>query len=329
MMKTLKISTKIRILGALLTLTIFTVILTTLYLNHKNEKDALIVNIAGKERMLTQRMTKNIFHLYQIKTHNFIELDKAVNAFKFGMDTLKDGNVLLGIEKSPTQEISAQISKVLLLWNTFEENIKNFKHALLRNDPQMMDSTYMYISKSNNELLKNVDHIVTLYTMHIEQKTDFIKKFQYLAFALLFILTLYSIIQLKQIEAHAREFLEQSKKMASAEEFNILPQTYKHTEGEIVEVTDNLNCFITKVNDAMNYSQTALEQSQKASTKLEELTSEFDDIIHDMEDQTAVIGQLDKSEDIMLESSEELLRSTKKLQKFKEELDKLLITCKA
>ena len=40
------------------------IISTTIYLNNKSKKDALIINVAGKQRMLTQNISKNVFYLY-------------------------------------------------------------------------------------------------------------------------------------------------------------------------------------------------------------------------------------------------------------------------
>ena len=248
--------------------------------------------------------------------------------FIYGINTLKDGNKLLKISAAPTKAISEQISKVLVLWNTFHGNVGDFKFSLINNNPQMLGSALTYISNSNNELLKEVDDIVTLYTNHIEEKTTFIKKFQYTAFALLCVLTIYSLIQLKQIEAHAREFIEKSKRIGSLD-INQIELMDVDAESEIVEVADNLNCFINKVNSAMSYSQTALEQSKKASNKLEEITGEFSDIMNELEDKSTVISQLDKSEDMVIESTEDLLKSTKRLQNLKNELDKLLVSCRS
>ena len=63
-MKKSNISTKIKIIGILFALLMTSIIATTIYLNNKNEKDAMIINIAGKQRMLTQNISKNIFYLY-------------------------------------------------------------------------------------------------------------------------------------------------------------------------------------------------------------------------------------------------------------------------
>ena len=46
-----------------------------------------------------------------------------------------------------------------------------------------------------------------------------------------------------------------------------------------------------------------------------------------MQNKTDISKQLDKSEDMVIESTEDLINSTKKLQELKKELDKLLQTC--
>ncbi|MEA3288647.1 MAG: hypothetical protein U9Q04_00585, partial [Campylobacterota bacterium] len=151
--------------------------------------------------------------------------------------------------------------------------------------------------------------------------------FQYVSFAFMFVFALYSLIQLKQIEAHAREFFEKYNKISSSD-INELEPILIDSEKEFVEMADNMNCFINKVNSVMNYSQTALEQSELASKKLEGLTEEFGDIIDELENKSDIMKQIDKSEDIAIESSENLLKTTKKLNDLKSQLDILLDNCK-
>ncbi len=326
-MKTQSVSNKIKVMGALWMITIFVVISITIHLNYKNTKDALIVNIAGKQRMLTQRITKNIYLINQTKSTNFTEMDKAISQFVFGLATLKDGNRSLNITEAPVQNIKAQIEKVQVLWNVFYKNSLEFKEAILKNDTQKINSLLLYFNEANNELLFEVDEIVTLYTNYIEQKTNFIKNFQYTAFGFLFIFSLYSLIQLKQIESHAREFIEKAKEIGN-KNINEMAPIEVQGEKEFVEMADNFNQFISKVSSAVNYSQNALEQSKLASEKLESLTDEFDNLISEIENKSEVMSQIDRSEDIVIESTEELLKSTKKLQDLKAELDKLLSSCR-
>ena len=130
-----RISTKIKILGAGLIFTILSLIVLTIYLNQKNIKDSLIINIAGKERMLTQKISKNIFYLYNQRELDFNELDNAVEEFKHILDSLKNGDELRGISPVPTDEIALQISKVIVLWNSFNTNVQTFKELIItKND---------------------------------------------------------------------------------------------------------------------------------------------------------------------------------------------------
>lgn len=77
----------------------------------------------------------------------------------------------------------------------------------------------------------------------------------------------------------------------------------------------------------MDYSNEALKQSEYASSKLEELTDEFGAIIGELKDTSLASKHLNNSEDIMIESTEELINSTKKLSNLKLELEKLTKSC--
>ncbi len=326
-MKKISVSQKIKVIGAFLLLAVFSVISVTIYLNQKNKKDALIVNMAGKQRMLTQKITKSIFSLSQTKSHNFGEIESAVDEFEANIKVLQYGDDFLKIAPAPNEQIDHQLQIVTQLWSQFSQNIENFKVALNDGNQEALLKTLLYFETSNNQLLQEVDQVVTLYTDYIETKNTFIKNFQYTAFGFVFVFALYSIIQLKQIEQHAKDLIQKSKQISRGEIDTITPLNVDGGK-EFVEIADNLNCFINKVASAMDYSQNAFEQSKLASQKLENLTDEFDHIIKELENRSDVMKQIDKSEDIVIESTEELLKTTKKLQLLKNELDTLLLNCK-
>ena len=327
-----RISTKIKILGAGLIFTILSLIILTIFLNQKNTKDSLIINIAGKERMLTQQISKNIFYLYHQRELNFNELDNAVEEFKYILSSLKDGDKLREISPAPTDEIAQQISKIIVLWNSFNMNVQTFKDLIIVKSEENEKKLSVHVNSihsSNNNLLKEVDYLVTMYTQYTEQKTHTIKNFQYGGAFILFLLIIYSIAQLRAIESHANEFLKYSKNIINMQVEN-KPIEYIEidAEKEIVEVSDTLNCFINKINSAMEYSEEAIAKSQLASEKLEEISDEFDHLLGEMENSQLLSSQLSKSEDIAIQSSEDLLQTTKKLSNLKQQLDNLKIACK-
>lgn len=322
------ISKKIKTIGGILFFLMLSIIVTTIYLNAKNKKDALIINIAGKERMLTQKISKNIFYLYNSDSNDYSELDNATEEFIYNLNSLKDGNKLRGISKVPTDTIANQIVKVQILWNNFHTNVEKFKQLNLnptKDNEKLIKSIVNSIYNTNNNLLNEVDNLVSMYTVYTENKTEYIKYFQFFSALLILVLISYSFSQLRTIESNAKKFFEFSKQIVQGDE-PMKPMKID-AEEEIVEATDTINCFINKINSAMDYSAEAIEHSKNASEKLEEITDEFDKVIGEMQNKTAISRQLDKSEDMVIESTEDLINSTKKLQELKKELDKLLQTC--
>jgi len=299
-------------------------------MNHQNVKDALIINIAGKQRMLTQKISKNIFYINYSSNKDFYELNAAIDEFIEGLDTLKHGNEDKKIQAAPTFKIKTQIIAVDNLWSSFYEDIQNFKITTNSNDvdkEEKLKEIILSIYKNNTILLDNVDKVVTMYTNYSESKTEYMKNFQYLSATLLLILFIYSLFRLREIESHAEEFMKYSKELISNEDdFRIKPINID-AESEIIEVSDTINCFISKINSAVDHSNEALQQSQQASIKLEELTDQFNNIIDEIQDRSSVSKHLNNSEDIVIESTEELLNSTKKLQKLKDELYNLTQLC--
>ena len=329
-MKKNNISTKIKFIGILFLVLMISIISTTIYLNNKSKKDALIINVAGKQRMLTQNISKNVFYLYYIKNGVHTELDNSVIEFVYNLNSLKDGNNLIGIEKAPTDLIAKQLAKVEIMWNTFYQNIENFKKlnnkedALSQNE---LKKTIEAIYNTNTTLLNEVDNLVSMYTTYSEEKMNYLKYAQYFFALIIIALIIYSFSQLKAMEENAKRFLEESKKIIEQDIDEPLSPIKIEAENEIVEATNTLNCFIQKINSVVTYSANAIEQSKNASQKLEELSEEFDLIIDGLKNSADISKQLNKSEDIVIQSQEDLVNSTKRLQELKNELDKILNAC--
>lgn len=330
-MKPNTISTKIKLIGIFFIILMTSIIITTIYLNEKNKKDAQVINIAGKQRMLTQKISKNIFYIYHNNNQIYNELDNATIEFIYNLNSLKNGNDELGIYKAPTNEIEKQIAKVELLWNNFYLTINEFKNIIDSEDninEQKFKNTIDSIYTMNTTLLNEVNILVSMYTSHMEEKSDYLKTIQYIFGLIILFLMMYSFNQLKTMEENVKRFFELSKKIVENPTNEPLEPIQIEAEKEIVEATDTINCFIDKINSAMIYSANAVEQSKNASIKLEEITDEFDIIISELTNSAEISVQLNKSEDIVIQTQEELISSTKKLQELKNELDKLLKSCK-
>lgn len=329
-MKQNTIISKIKLIGILFVLLMISIITTIIYLNEKNKKDASIINMAGKQRMLTQKISKNIFYIYYNPTATS-ELEEATSEFISNLNTLKNKKLTLAILNDSDLNIKKQLLKVELLWNDFYNNIEAFKENIhKKNDLNQvfLDNILKTIYDTNNPILNELDILVGMYTSYSEEKTDYIRYIQYFFALLILLLIAYSFYQLKAIQSNAKKFFELSKQVTQNPDDVILKHFEIDAEEEIVEATDTINSFITKINSAMTYSANAVEQSKYASIKLEEITDEFDTILNELHGSAQISKHLDKSEEIVIQTQEDLLNSTKKLQELKKELDLLLNSCK-
>ena len=325
-MKKSNISTKIKIIGILFALLMTSIIATTIYLNNKNEKDAMIINIAGKQRMLTQNISKNIFYLYSNPKSSQNELDTSIEEFIYNLESLKGGNSLSKLKESPNIQIDRQMLQIEYLWSIFYQNIVKFKELIHNNTNQKeLQNIVNIIYETNPELLYEVDALVSLHTINSEQKIRFLKNSQYFFAILILFLIIYSFLELKTMEKNALRFLEESKKVMEQNFEEPLKPLKIEAEGELVEASNIFNRFLNKINSAIIDSNSALEQSKNASYKLEEISNEFDEIINEIQNKSEISKQLNKSEDIAIQTQEQLLHSSKRLNELKNELEKIIL----
>lgn len=325
-MKKSNISTKIKVIGILFALLMTSIIATTIYLNNKNEKDAMIINIAGKQRMLTQNISKNIFYLYSNPKSSQNELNSSIEEFIYNLESLKGGNSLGKLKESPNIQIDRQMLQIEYLWSIFYQNIVKFKELIHNNTNQKeLQNIVNIIYETNPELLYEVDALVSLHTINSEQKIRFLKNSQYFFAILILFLIIYSFLELKTMEKNALKFIEESKKVMEQNLEEPLKHIKIEAEGELVEASNIFNRFLNKINSAIIDSNSALEQSKNASYKLEGITNEFDEIISELKNKSEISKQLNKSEDIAIQTQEQLLHSSKRLNELKNELEKIIL----
>jgi len=173
----MKITTKIKIYGAILISLMLSLIISSIYLNEKNVKDALLINIAGKERMLTQKISKDIFYIYNLQETDYAELDSSAEEFMKNLEHIKRNPELKKTFNDPKSEMAAQIYQVDVLWKDFYLKIQKFKEIKKTNQHDAeLKSLVNGVYKDNTRLLNQVDGLVTMLAHFSENKINDIKK---------------------------------------------------------------------------------------------------------------------------------------------------------
>lgn len=158
--------------------------------------DALVVNLAGRQRMLSQKMTKEAAQLVnlgrsndaaQINTQREL-LQNTMRVFETTLFALKDGgSAPLNMDMTrmrPTQaasvpEIQKSLEQVTALWDPFKKNLT----ALLSSNGQDAAASQAVMA-SNMQLLDTMNGAVDLMQRDSEQKVNVLVMVQSISFGL-------------------------------------------------------------------------------------------------------------------------------------------------
>ncbi len=132
------------------------------------QQSGIVINLAGKQRMLTQKMSKEA--LFMAKgidaDKNKKALAKTAELFDKTLKGLIDGDKDLNLPKTNNKEILAQLAKVTTLWKSFKANID--KVVAGKSDKATLEA----IAKENLPLLKNMNQAVGMYAKASGSKLD-------------------------------------------------------------------------------------------------------------------------------------------------------------
>ena len=128
----------------------------------------VLLHFAGKQRMLTQKMSKEI--LLMAKDINFKEnqrnLHKTSIQFAWVLDGLRNGNKRLRLIKTQNVAILKQLTKVARTWKRFQKLVKS---ALVG---KISSALLKKLARQNLQLLAEMDKAVKMY----EQESTLILK---------------------------------------------------------------------------------------------------------------------------------------------------------
>ncbi len=130
----------------------------------------IIINLAGKQRMLTQKMSKEALLIKNNinKKENQKLLKNDIQLFDKTLNGLISGDTSLKLVKVDDQTVQNQLQKVKSLWKPFKGHLIK----VLQNKATSKD--YDYISKNNVPLLKNM-HKAVLDFVAVSKKVSKIK----------------------------------------------------------------------------------------------------------------------------------------------------------
>ncbi|MEO8411263.1 MAG: type IV pili methyl-accepting chemotaxis transducer N-terminal domain-containing protein, partial [Propionivibrio sp.] len=122
----------------------------------------VVINLAGKQRMLSQEMSKEILlvALAHDADNNRSNVRNTASLFERTLKGLKDGDADLQLPPTTDAAIRAQLDKVEALWQQFKPLVDR---AGAVNSAPLSPEELAQLARLNLPLLKEMDHAVTLY----------------------------------------------------------------------------------------------------------------------------------------------------------------------
>ncbi len=163
----------------------------TYWASDEQRADALVINLAGRQRMLTQQMT-----WLALNAPTSEELTVAINQFDITLQALREGGVVLDADSrpvtlppSPDPLLDAQFAVVNETWSSFREKLRIIRST--PTDEPAWAETAAALQAESPLILAQLDNIVMGFEKRAEVKVArllwFEIGFMLLAFALLIV----------------------------------------------------------------------------------------------------------------------------------------------
>ena len=183
---------------------------TTMYVTNQQQDDGLIVNLSGRQRMLSQKMTKEVLIYYTQAKEGSItgqriwekQLRSTMKVFDVTLMALKDGGAApldLKMEEyrvtppASNEEIRQQLETVVSLWLPIKRKISRVLESKGEDE-----AAVKFVIDNNGELLNNMNKAVFLMQYDAERKVKLMVKSQMVAIGLGLIIIVLSLFALKR-----------------------------------------------------------------------------------------------------------------------------------
>ncbi len=288
----------------------------------KSSMSREFIDLSGRQRMLSQRM--GLFVERYLRTDNeedYLQFVKAKNQYNETINRFMNDK-----EVQSLPEVYTLVKKTYKYWKAHEKYVL----GILKVENNINDSI-SYIYEKNIKLLNTMDAAVWLYTEYSEEKNSMFIKFQYISLIVALIIILFSYILSREIVNHINDFVNRTKALES-DDINSLNHRHirvdEESEDELIEASNYLSNFVKKVNIAMSHSEDAIKQAESAVHELQHLADNVEEALQDLKIDKKEKANFDKkvnaTEDIAIESAENLIHVRKMLEKLKSNLNTMV-----
>lgn len=301
----------------------------------KSSNDSKTINIAGKQRMLTQKLSKE---LSQIKNGNYTQIENAqstIQTFDSALKDLQFGNSQEGISPPPNEAVKKSLKMVSKLWTPFKreaetllsisaklEESKSADLAMQSQLKEAQDRSYQYINQNNIPLLQEMNTSVQAWTNYSNQNVQEMIALSKSNFNFQILLGLISLIStgaisfwiIRKINIPLHKILVQVKEFS---EGNLNNRIENNQKDELKLVSDAINDMSDNISEIIAQIQNETGQVSNISHQLKENSNELSHATENMEHQGQNIAaageQLSVNIHTMSQAAEQISEATRNI----------------
>lgn len=214
------------------------------FLLSEQSSDAQAINMAGRQRMLSQKMTKEIMD-YLITRDSLIlsKVEETAMLFDRSLTTLQNGDIAMGIETPPSSdEISSELIKLKKMWRPF---FTSLKVLISKNSEEITSSSELqYIRENNIALLKQANALTSAFTVNAKRKISGFSNFLFVMLSLSLVLFCAVIYSMKFVVKPIEKIVSTALSMARGKYDSMIKP---HGPSELKEIAHAFNSLTASI----------------------------------------------------------------------------------
>ncbi|MCF6268189.1 MAG: methyl-accepting chemotaxis protein [Melioribacteraceae bacterium] len=233
---------------------------------NSQSSDGVVINLAGKQRMLSQKMSKEVMAVAAGTTDSKV-LIKTEDLFEKTLTGLMIGNEELALPGTDNAEILKALKEVAEFYKPFTKNISvviNSKQGSFEQDKALK-----YITDNNLALLQKINSVVKLFEIESAQKISSLKTMQIIFFVLSLLALALSIYLILNIVVKPIQYVRNAAARVATGEIDF--QLEVKNMDEIGDLSKNFNAMI---NEIKNSRVALIEEKAGIELKVEDAISQ-------------------------------------------------------
>jgi len=293
------------------------------YISTQHTLNNELLNTINEKKAFTQEISKNIFYIYKNKQSSTKQLDDSIKKFLANMDHQEEI-----FQKLSPHLVKIHSQKVAQLWNKFYLSVQKFRDATRVTTPYsniLLESVVKDIYNTNLMLIIEFNKIIEADKVYFDKNLHTYKNIQYTLFFILVLLLIYLFTQVKTVIAFIQKFLIVSKNIIKNSSIqNMQPIEIQKSDADISTATTNFNYLVQKIDRSIENASDSIEHSYKSIEEIEKHIEDLLELLCLMQEDKTRDKELNKKEDAIIQSLEELTSSAASLKNLKTDLKNLV-----